>query len=235
YIAHEVIKSDADGIVPLLDSYTVDGRLERGLVYRVTEKFKEIFGESAMATIEKELREVLGGPLDFWLASEFFNYHVSLFRLRPIIWQITSRPKGESKFNCFIYWHKLDKDTLRKVQEVYLRPALDSARVETERQAGQLAEKQAAGAPIKLLQEAEKIWRQAQERYEELRTLDEKIKNLLQPHRLKVQSRSTWVQNKVNEIVAYGYRPNRDYGVRVNIEPLKQAGILPFSANRVKG
>lgn len=235
YVAHEVIKSDSEGIIPLADTYTLDGRLKRGLIYLVREKFKEIFGGSAMVTLEEELREVFGAPLESWLASEFFNYHVSLFRLRPIIWQITSRPRGESQFNCFIYWHKLDKDTLRKVQEVYLRPALDNARIEAERQAGKFTEKRATGASFKILREVEKTWRKAQERYEELRTLSERIKNLLQPHKLQVQSRSAWIQEKVNEIVAQGYRPDWDYGVRVNIEPLKQAGILPPGANRVKG
>jgi hypothetical protein len=43
------------------------------------------------------------------------------------------------------------------------------------------------------------------------------------------------VKEKVNEIVANGYNPNLDYGVRVNIEPLKQKGILPRGAERVRG
>jgi hypothetical protein len=40
---------------------------------------------------------------------------------------------------------------------------------------------------------------------------------------------------KVAEITEQGYRPERDYGVRVNIEPLKQAGLMPKTADRVKG
>jgi len=42
------------------------------------------------------------------------------------------------------------------------------------------------------------------------------------------------VKAKVNEIAASGYRPNRDNGVRVNIEPLKQAGIFLPDGGRVK-
>jgi len=33
----------------------------------------------------------------------------------------------------------------------------------------------------------------------------------------------------------HGYQPKKEYGVRVNIEPLKQAGLLPKAADRVRG
>jgi len=82
---------------------------------------------------------------------------------------------------------------------------------------------------------AERAWQQAQGRFQELEALGEKIGRLLQPHRLSVQSHSRWVPEKVNEIVSQGYRPHRDYGVRVNIEPLKQAGVLAEAARRIKG
>lgn len=235
FLVHEVIKADPDGIVPLYDTYRADGRLERGLVCRVIEKLKEVFGEEALITIDKEMRGALGEPLDSWLESEFFRYHVTLFRLRPVIWQIVSNLRGKPAFSCFVYWHKLDSDTLHKIQEVYLRPALENARVEAERQARQFSEQQSANMPLKVLREAEKVWQRAQERYRELQELKERIQRLFQPHTLRVESRSEWVKEKVNEIVGKGYLPNRDYGVRVNIEPLKQAGILPGSTNRVKG
>lgn len=235
YLAHEVIKEDQDGIVPLFDTYTADGSLERGLARRVREKLSAIFGEDAMPTVELELRQALGTTLDNWLATEFFGYHVGLYRLRPIIWQIVSSQRGQPAFSCFVYWHKLNADTLLRIQQVYLHQVVESARIEAERLANQLTEQKLAGAPMKVQQQTEKAQRQAQERYNELRRLSEQIQRLLQPHELKVQSRSAWVVEKVNEIVANGYRPNRDYGVRVNIEPLKQAGILPKDAERVKG
>ncbi|MBC7105878.1 MAG: hypothetical protein H5T97_08050 [Firmicutes bacterium] len=235
YLAHEAVKEDPDGIVPLRDTYTAAGELERGLAFRVRAKLAELFGEGAMPTVERELREALGKTLDEWLAADFFGYHTGLYRLRPIIWHIASRPRGIPAFGCFVYWHKLDADTLRKVREVYLRPALEGAQREAERLAAQCAEKRAAGAPVRELREAERTWQQAEERAGELRNLSERIESLLRPHRLSLASRSAWVAEKVNEITARGYYPNRDYGVRVNIEPLKQAGVLPADAARVKG
>lgn len=235
YLAHEAVKEDPDGIGPLHDIYTAAGELERGLAFRVRAKLAELFGEASMPTVEQELHEALGKTLDDWLATDFFGYHTGLYRLRPIIWHIASRPRGIPAFGCFVYWHKLDADTLRKVREVYLRPVLEGAQREAERLAVQYAEKRAAGIPVRELREAERTWRQAEERAGELQDLSERIQNLLQPHRLSLSSRSAWVVEKVNEITAHGYRPNRDYGVRVNIEPLKQAGVLPIDAARVKG
>ena len=235
YLAHEAVKEDPDGIVPLRDTYTAPGEFVRGLASRVREKLAELFGEAAMPTVEQELCEALDKALDEWLATDFFGYHTSLYRLRPIIWHITSRPRGIPAFGCFVYWHKLDADTLRKVREVYLRPVLEGTQREAERLAAQYAERRAAGAPARELREAERAWRQAEERAGELRDLSERIQRLLRRHGLSLTSRSAWVVEKVNEITAQGYRPNRDYGVRVNIEPLKQAGMLPADAARVRG
>ncbi len=75
----------------------------------------------------------------------------------------------------------------------------------------------------------------ARARYEALRSLADRLDGLLTPHTLEVQSRSDWVKEKVREIVREGYRPVREYGVRVNVEPLKQAGILSRDAQRVGG
>jgi len=250
YLAHQVIREDHDGIVPLQDCYPAGrNELELGLVSRVRKKLREIFGEEAMPTVERELQEALGKRLDDWLATDFFGYHVGLYRLRPIIWQITLPSSPESQrnqrsrrrsatqtvqtnFSVFIYWHKLDSDTLRKVRHIYLQPFLDAA--EREVQQG-IARVQSGNLTVSQLRDEAQRLSQAQSRLEALKNLAQRIDELLQPHSLQVESRSEWVKAKVNEIVANGYSPNLDYGVRVNIEPLKQKGILPRDAERVRG
>ncbi|MFA0783286.1 MAG: hypothetical protein YYHSYBAR_001677, partial [Candidatus Fervidibacter sacchari] len=89
--------------------------------------------------------------------------------------------------------------------------------------------------PVSQLRDEAQTPSQAQSRLEALKNLAQRIDELLQPHSLQVESRSEWVKAKVNEIVANGYNPNLDYGVRINIEPLKQKGILPRDAERVRG
>jgi hypothetical protein len=251
YLAHQVIREDPDGIVPLQDCYPAGrSELELGLVSRVRKKLQEIFGEEAMPTVERELQQALGSRLEDWLAREFFGYHVGLYRLRPIIWQITLPSSPESQrnqrlrrrsatqtvqtdFSVFIYWHKLDSDTLRKVRHIYLQPFLDAAEREVQQMEQRVAELRNSDALHR--QGEEERLNQARSKLEGLKNLAQRIDELLQPHTLQVESRSEWVKEKVNEIVANGYNPNLDYGVRVNIEPLKQKGILPRGAERVRG
>lgn len=235
WLAHESLKVDEDGIVPARDTYLADGQLEPGLASRVKQRLADTFGPENLDTCLRELGEALGMSLENWLETEFCNYHVSLYRLRPIIWQISSRQRGTPAFSCLIYWHKLDSDTLRKIQQLYLHPLIIATQQEADRLGNQLVEQRNSGVPLKQLRELERLSRQAAERLSELKTLQERIQALLQPHTLTVTSRSEWVKEKVNETIKRGYRPERDYGVRVNIEPLKQAGILPQAADRVKG
>jgi hypothetical protein len=237
YLAHQVIREDPDGIVPLQDCYPAGrSELELGLVSRVRKKLQEIFGEEAMPTVERELQQALGSRLEDWLAREFFGYHVGLYRLRPIIWQITlprsATQTVQTDFSVFIYWHKLDSDTLRKVRHIYLQPFLDAVEKEIQREIERVTSGDLTVSQLK--DEAQRL-SQAQSRLEALKSLAQRIDELLQPHTLQVESRSEWVKEKVNEIVANGYSPNLDYGVRVNIEPLKQKGILPRDAERVRG
>lgn len=247
YLAHQAVREDPDGIVPLSDCYPAGrAEMEPGLPRRVREKLEDLFGEDAMPTVEREIREALGRPLEDWLAREFFSYHLGLYRLRPIIWQVVPPHRNSGRrssrtspspetFSVFLYWHKLDADTLRKVRSVYLQPYLDSAsRVVREAQT-RFLELQSSEASIKTLRDSERSLDEARAKEEALRKLADAIDALLHPHSLDVQSRSEWVKQKVNEIVSQGYRPNRDYGVRVNIEPLKQKGILHPDAKRVKG
>jgi hypothetical protein len=251
YLAHQVIREDPDGIVPLQDCYPAGrNELELGLVSRVRKKLQEIFGEEAMPTVERELQQALGSRLEDWLAREFFGYHVGLYRLRPIIWQITLPSSPESQrnqrsrrrsatqtvqtdFSVFIYWHKLDSDTLRKVRHIYLQPFLDAAEREVQQMEQRVAELRNSDALHR--QGEEERLNQARSKLEGLKNLAQRIDELLRPHTLQVESRSEWVKEKVNEIVADGYNPNRDYGVRVGIEPLKRKGILAKGAERVRG
>ncbi len=233
YYALEVIKEDADGIVPASDMY-IDGKKEPGLATRVIEKLKEEFGEENLHKIETEINQTLGMSIEEWFEKEFFNYHTTLYRLRPIIWQLSSEKFRQGRrnpsFTCFVYWHKLDEDTLPKVRQLYLKPVLNAVKAEVDRLSNgvQKAEGREKSKLEKRLDEVIKI-------YEELKLFDEALESLLKPHSLKVSSRSEWVKEKVNEIVANGYKPNRDYGVRVNIEPLKQAKVVAKAAERVKG
>jgi len=235
YFALEVMKEDEDGIVPVGDMF-LGTQKEPGMATRVLTKLTHEFGEANLDRIEHELSNVLGMSIDEWFAQGFFGYHTTLYRLRPVIWQISSeglrKGKGGMKpaFNCFIYWHKLTEDTVPKVRQLYFKPLFEAARREADNVKVKLSKVEGREK-----RNVETELESALNKYEELRTLDETFEKLLKPHELKVTSKSDWVKEKVKEITEIGYKPERDYGVRVNIEPLIQAGIMPKTADRVKG
>ena len=245
YAAHQVLKSDSEGIVPLYRLYFSDGSYKEGLVEQVRQFLAHEFGQEHLAALEEEINSVLGKSLADWLAEDLFSYHLSLYRLRPVIWLITSqnfsqgsRPRGYNRqgaFNCFFYWHRLTSDTLYRIQHIYLRPLLEAARREKERL--QLEVAQAKDLPVRQRRLKEQEYQAALDRLEELAGFDQALESLLRPQdtSLAVASRSDWVKEKVKEISDQGYRPNLDYGVRVNLEPLKQYNLLPREASRVRG
>lgn len=242
YFAHQAVARDADGIVPLSDLYLADGGREPGLRARVGDLMAAEFNGFDPDALEEEIAGTLGKPLEGWLAEDFFPYHLGLYRLRPIIWQFSSAGfaprrgrRAAPVFSCFIYWPRLNSDTLYKVQQLYLKPLLAAAGREVERLEREL--EAARQAPSRLRRQKEQEYQQALDRREELLAFDRALDAMLSPAGTNpsVESRSEWVRNVVREISAGGYRPCLDYGVRVNIEPLKQAGLLHRDAMRVKG
>ena len=81
----------------------------------------------------KDFAEVMGKPLDTWLATEFFKQHTTQFRKRPIAWQLQSgrfTAQGSPAFACLVYYHQLDLDALPKLRSQYVGPLRQ--RLETE-------------------------------------------------------------------------------------------------------
>ncbi len=231
YFGLEVMKEDEDGIVPVSDMF-LGTRKEPGMATRVIAKLVDEFGEANLDRIETELTKVLKMSIEEWFAKDFFEYHTTLYRLRPVIWQFSSERfrKGKPAFGCFSSWHKLDEDTIPKVRQLYLKPVFEASRMEVENIKAKLSK-----VAVKTKIEVENELESALTKYEEPKAFDEALEYLLKPHEIKVTSKSKWVKEKVKEITQDGYKPERDYGVRVNIEPLKQAGIMPKTADRVRG
>ena len=96
--------ADGDGIIPitpLAKETTLSERVQQRL--RVDQIDASDFAE------------VMGKPLNGWLATEFFKHHTKQFKKRPIAWQLQSGKftiKNPPAFACLLYYHKLDADTL---------------------------------------------------------------------------------------------------------------------------
>jgi hypothetical protein len=225
----KILESDPDGIVPLHE-----------LVSQIRKKLAEDFGNDQVDAKEREIQEILGKSLEDWVATEYFDFHVNLYKRRPIFWHITSSNFATTRtsrgtINIFLHYHKLDRDTIPKILTRYVQPELEATRWKTERLKRELQEARTQNNKSRE-KELSKQLEAALSTLEELEGFKKALETVHNPRpdKTKLPKNPTWVQQKIAEVRDNGYNPVIDYGVRVNIEPLKQAGLLHKAAQRVK-
>jgi hypothetical protein len=121
-----------DGVIPL-----TSGGGETPLVERVRKRLAEDFPGGNVGALEREFEEIVGVPLEQWLAGPFFERHISQFKKRPIAWHLETearsripeaKGKGKAKkgaksvpvFACLLYYHKLNAGLLPKIRTHYV-------------------------------------------------------------------------------------------------------------------
>lgn len=167
---------------------------------RLRDYLQQVFaGEWNNQTITQLLRKVeaASSSLDDYLRNEFFSQHCKLFQNRPFIWHIWDGRKDG--FSALVNYHKLDKDNLSKLIYTYLN---DWIRVcVAKRNAGESG--------------AEGLLSAAQKLKENL----EAILNGEAPYDIFVRWKSLAEQ-------PIGWEPDLNDGVRLNIRPFVEAGVL---------
>lgn len=229
FYVKKILESDTDGIVPL-----------HQLVEQLRKKLAEDFGENQVDAKEKEIQEILRKSLEDWVRTDYFAFHVNLYKRRPIFWHLTSSnfvtARGsKGVINIFLQYHKLDRDTIPKILTNYLKPELESAKWKTDRLKRELQEARDQNNRTKE-SELSKQLEQSLAALEELQNFQKALETVHNPRpdKTKLPKNPTWLQQKIAEVRDNGYNPVIDYGVRVNIEPLKEAGLLHKAAKRVK-
>ena len=140
--------------------------------------------------------------LEAWLRDEFFVQHCKVFQNRPFIWHIWDGRKDG--FSALVNYHKLDKDNLSKLIYTYLN---DWIRV-------CVAKKNAGESG------AEGLLSAAQKLKENL----EAILHGEAPYDIFVRWKSLEQQ-------PIGWEPDLNDGVRLNIRPFVEAGVLRSKFN----
>lgn len=193
YFILKELKKDNDGIIPI-SKKTQEEHLSR----RIISCMESEFGEENVDTLLTEMKRILGKDLDAWLSTEFFKKHTSQYKKRPIIWHVKSERGG---FECLLYYHKLDQDTLQKLKYQYLSKTLDFNN-------------------NKLHEQQEKLKtigdKDARDIYKMIEELEETIDDIND------------FDKKSDAILKKGYAPVIDDGVMVNIAPLQDAGVLSY-------
>jgi len=131
YIGCAMGRWDPDGLDPDDDGIIgLDGEMES----YIQDCIKMTFGGSEYIDKKAVIGEMLDRDLEDWLQNRFFRYHhCKEYRRRgqriPIYWQLES-PEGA--FSCFIYYHKINTNTLPKLRGQYLDPRIDELENELE-------------------------------------------------------------------------------------------------------
>jgi len=219
--------ADGDGIIPF-----TGGTGEPSLIERLR-------GASNEPSFEKQFSEAFGKPLEQWIESEFFKYQTSLFRKRPIAWQIQSARftrKRRPAFSCLVYYHKLDGDLLPKIRTQYIGPL--QQKFETElRSIGSIPERSRSDRQDE--RRAELV-----ELIAELKDFDERLKGVIEKgfatqslqEMVEKGKPDKWcspdgvaapsVDREAFIVQESRYLPDVNDGVRVNIAPLQKSGLF---------
>lgn len=221
YLVKRVVADDEDGIVPFAS--TSD---EPSLLERIHSELEQLFPHQAEtqteAQIVNELKRRVKGyrraeSIAAWLEDAFFEYHVSLYERRPIIWHIASRPMGEgaAAFGALVDYHRFDRNGMAKLRGTYLRDAINHFR----REAALASQEGRREDQLEL-----------QAKLEEATALDERLRLVQEGRHEEGEGKerdfrilTPWKSLQQRPV---GWNPDIDDGIKVNIEPLQKAGVL---------
>jgi SAM-dependent methyltransferase len=234
YYVKTAIESDEDGIVPLNEMFPDD------LVKKVRELVARDFGVDQVEKVESEMHQILGKSFQDWIAQDYFSFHVSLYRWRPIFWQLTSCRHGRSRnppgaFSCFVHYHRLTHDTILKIRAFYLERVREALTREKEHLLRVLEAARATGDGPHI-NRLSKVYENTQNKIDELDRFETALLTVHNQRKDKkvLPKNARWVDRAIAEVRDNGWKPIIDHGVRVNIEPLKEAKLLHPAADRVK-
>ena len=193
--------ADADGIVCLP---AVAG--EPPAANRVQQLIAAAFGESWSLAKVKALLDQTGSKrksLADWLRDEFFKQHCSLFRNRPFVWHIWDGQRDG--FSALVNYHRLDHKTLAKLTYTYIGQDW------VERQRAEVRDG-VAGAEVRLAAAF---------------GLQKKLEAILEGE----APLDIYVRWKEIHEQPIGWEPDLNDGVRLNVRPFVEAGVLrvPFN------
>ena len=154
------------------------------------------------AKLQELLTQVGADSLEVWLRDRFFDQHSKLFHHRPFLWHIWDGRKDG--FSAIVNYHALDRAKLEKLTYTYLGEWLDRQRAGI-----------AAGE------------KGAESRLADALTLQKKLEAILEgepPYDIYVRWKELSEQPK-------GWNPDLNDGVRLNIRPFVEAGILRNKVN----
>jgi hypothetical protein len=185
-------------------------RGEAAAVDRLRALLAKAFGKDWSAVREAQLLKDTGSegiPLAQWLRDKFFEQHVARFQKRPFIWHVWDGHKDG--FSALLNYHSLTRAKLQTLIHTYLGDWITQ-----QRRAVDAGGSQAGEATLKLA------------KAEALKVQLEAIAQGEQPFDIFVR----WKPLSQQPI---GWEPDLNDGVRMNIRPFVQAGVLRINQSKL--
>lgn len=195
---------DPDGIIPLVpcgDEPVAEERVRTRLVRQL--------GDDGADAFLSDLKRYTKRDLGEWIRRDFFRAHTKRFKNRPIAWHLRS-PEGA--FEALVLYHRLSRDTLAKLRVNYAGDRLARLRADQQRMKdrGDAARVTALQLAIEDVEDFRRTL-EAIERGDELR------------HRIRCRWKGETETGRPGP-----YAPDIDDGVKVNIRPFQESGLLPI-------
>lgn len=178
---------------------------ESDLVTRLRQLLTVAFGSDWSSGAERKLVTDAGGKngrLEDWLRDSFFAQHVKVFDNRPFLWHIWDGRKDG--FAAIVNYHKLDRQTLEKLTFTSLGAWIERQKHESR------AERAGADARLAAAED-----------------LQRRLKLILEG----APPYDIYVRWKAMSEQPIGWEPDLDDGVRLNIRPFVEAGVLRSKVN----
>jgi hypothetical protein len=193
---------DTDGIIPLVpcgDEPVAEERVRTCLVRQI--------GEDGADALLADLRRYTKRDLAEWIRRDFFKAHTKRFKTRPIAWHLQS-PEGH--FQALVLYHRLSRDTLARVRITYAGDRLARLRADQQR-----ARDRGDSGTVTDLQVA----------IEDVEAFRRTLEAIERGDELKHRIRCRW-KNETETGRPGPYTPDIDDGVKVNIRPFQESGLL---------
>ena len=197
---------DPDGIIPLVPCGGEPVAEER-----VRTRLVRQLGEEGADAFLADLRRYTKRDLADWIRRDFFKAHTKRFKNRPIAWHLRS-PEGQ--FEALVLYHRLSRETLARLRVTYAGDRLARLRADQQR-----ARDRGDSRIVTDLQVA----------IEDVETFRRTLEAIERGDELRHRLRCRW-KNETETGRPGPYAPDIDDGVKVNIRPFQESGLLTAKA-----
>jgi len=115
---------DDDAILPLMGS---NCNFPDDALQQITSLLDTIWGEDVRTENINFIQECLNKDLEKFLVKDFYKYHTSMYKKKPIYWLFSSK-KGA--FQVLVYMHRMNEFTAEKIRANYLLEHIKQLRAE---------------------------------------------------------------------------------------------------------